>query len=148
MLSDLNFDTAVVLRVLGVFSIVIGMSGLLGFWKRWYFRSKNNTVYGYPLLGLLCFLVSYEDYILANLISREWILITIYIIVMVLVMWISYSPPAFLKPRFVKRIEQEPNAVYQKMAKHVIQEDKPWRDKAKNMEALDKWIRQVKRTIR
>jgi len=146
MFNDLDINTQVVLRVLGVLSILIGLAGLLGFWKRWYFRSQKNTVYGYPLLGALCFLVSYEDYLLSNIIHKEWALIGCYLVIMAAVIWISYSPPEFIKPKFVKRIEREPYEVYQKMAKHVM-EDKPWREKAKNMEALEKWIRKVKRTV-
>lgn len=147
MLPDLNLDSDIVLRVLGVISIIIGLAGLLGFWKRWYWRSQRSTVYGYPLLGIICFIVSFEDYILQNLLPKEWILISIYLVLFGIVVWISYSPPEFLKPKFVKRIEQEPQEVYERMARHVM-EDKPWREKAKNLEALEKWIKEVKRSIR
>lgn len=147
MLPDLNINSDVVLRILGVISIIIGMAGVLGFWKRWYWRSQRNTVYGYPLLGIICFLVSYEDYILENLQIEEWVLISVYLALFGVVVWISYSPPEFLKPKFVKRIEEEPPEVYERMAKHVM-EDKPWREKAKSPEALEKWIKAVKRSIR
>ena len=147
MFSNLNLDNGVLLRVLGIISILVGVAGLSGIWKRWYFRSQKSTVYGYPLLGVLCFVVSYEDQILGNYIQREWVLIVIYLIIMAAVVLISYAPPEFIKPRFVKLIEQESPKVYQAMAKHVM-EEKPWRERAKNNDELKKWIKQVKRTVR
>lgn len=141
---DLQLDSQVVLRVVGLFSIVVGLLGLTGVWKRWYWRSQRNTVYGYPLLGLACMLGSFEDTIQQMVGGREWLVIVFYIILLGGTVLISYSPPKFLKPRWIKRIEKEPHWVYEKMVKEVMA-DKPWRYKAKNMTELEKWIKEIRK---
>lgn len=139
---DISSD--IILRIIGGIVIIIGLSGYFGFWKRWYWRSQRSAVYGYPLLGIVCMLVSFEDQLMQKFLIKEWILIIIYIILLSMMVWFSYSPPEIIKPRFVKRIEQETNWVYRKMAAYAIK-DNPWRYKAKNPKALDKWIREIKR---
>ncbi|HAF61349.1 MAG TPA: hypothetical protein DCK95_03370 [Anaerolineaceae bacterium] len=141
---NLNIDSQLVLRFLGVFSIIIGIVGMSGLWKRWYFRSQRNTVYGYPLLGVTCILGSFEKEVQAALGGREWLVVVIYAILLGGALLISYSPPQVLKPRFVKRIEQEPHWVYEKMVKEVMS-DKPWGQNAKNRTALEKWIKEIKK---
>jgi len=140
----INVDSYLVLRLLGVFSILIGIAGMSGLWKRWYFRSQRNTVYGYPLLGVTCILGSLEKEVQNALGGREWLVIMVYAILLGGALLISYSPPKILKPRFVKRIEQEPHWVYEKMVKEVMS-DKPWGQNAKNKQALEKWIKEIKK---
>jgi hypothetical protein len=141
---NLSIDSQLVLRFLGVFSIVVGLVGLSGKWKRWYWRSQRNTVYGYPLLGFACILGSFEKEVQAALGGREWLVIVIYAILLGGALLVSYFPPKFLKPRWVKRVEQEPHWVYEKMVKEVMS-DQPWGQKAKNMAALEKWIKEIKK---
>lgn len=143
-MAQIEIGSEMGLRILGVIAIVAGLSGLFGFWKRWYWRSKKSSVYGFPLLGLVTILVSFEDAIMQYLHVPEWVLIFLYIILLSAVVWLSASPPEFLKPKFVKRIEQESPNVYDKMVQHVMQ-DKPWRDKINTSKSLEKWIAEVKR---
>jgi len=141
---NLNLDSQLVLRFLGIFSIFIGLLGLSGKWKRWYWRSQRNTVYGYPLLGLACILGSYEEEVHAFLSGEEWLIIVFYVILLGGSLVISYSPPRMLKPRWVKRVEQEPHWVYEKMVKEVMS-DKPWGQKAKNLDSLEQWIKEIRK---
>lgn len=141
-MRDLNSD--VILRIVGGFVFLIGLSGLFGLWKRWYWRSKRSAVYGYPLLGAVCILVSLEDHLMQTFHIKEWILIVIYMVLLAGVVWFSYSTPEFIKPGFVRRIELEPEYVYQSMVK-IVMKDKPWRYKAKNKKNLEKWIREIKK---
>lgn len=141
---NLNLDSQLVLRFLGVFSIFIGLLGLSGKWKRWYWRSQRNTVYGYPLLGLACILGSYEEEVRAFLSGKEWLIIVFYVILLGGSLVISYSPPRILKPHWVKRVEQEPHWVYEKMVKEVMS-DKPWGQKAKNLDSLEQWIKEIRK---
>jgi len=72
------------------------------------------------------------------------LIIVFYVILLGGSLVISYSPPRMLKPRWVKRVEQEPHWVYEKMVKEVMS-DKPWGQKTKNLDSLEQWIKEIRK---
>ena len=141
-----DLDTNILLRIFGGFFILAGLLGMLGRWKGWYWHSQNS-IYGYPPIGLLFIVTSFEQPL------RTWMpfgnagLIGLYSIILVLGMWGFVKPPRFFKPHWIQVIEEQPKAVYRLMAEQA-RKNKEWRKWAANDVALADWIKSVRKQVK
>jgi hypothetical protein len=138
-----NISTEMVLQVLGVVFIGLGIAGLVGRWKNWYWRSPRS-IYGYIPFGLMFILASMEKPIRAQLANATWILIGAYVVLFALGLWGFIRPPSFLQPQWLRPIEAQPRSVYLEMATQV-KAGLDWRARVADPQALEKWIKEVRR---
>jgi hypothetical protein len=140
-MNGLNLE--LVLQVFGAVFILLGLAGMLGIWKGWYWRSQRS-VYGYIPFGLMFLMSSFEARIRLALGPAGWLVIVVYVILFALGVLGFSRPPQFLKPRWTRLIEAQPRAVYDAMAREVRAGEK-WRPRVATQEALEEWIREVRR---
>lgn len=133
--------STLLLQAIGIVFIILGILGMIGFYKRWYW-SGSTRAYGYVPFGLLAILVSFEKPIKEFLGSNFWILIVGYTLLLGLGFFVFARPPKFLKPAWIQRIEEEPKRVYEAMAKEV-KGKADWRKKVETPEALEAWIKEI-----
>ena len=133
----------IVLQVFGAIFIALGIAGLLGIWKNWYWRSQRS-IYGYIPFGLLFLVSAFEPQIRPRLGGSLWILIAIYTLLLALGIWGFIRPPRFVKPKWVQAIEAQPASVYHAMRKQV-KAGENWRRRVSTSEELDAWIKEIRR---
>ena len=138
--------TTLVLQALGIVFIILGVSGMTGVYKRWYWAGSTRA-YGYVPFGLLAILVSFEKSLKGTLGSYFWILIVSYTLLLGLGFFLFAKPPKFIKPAWILRIEKEPKRIYEAMAKEV-KGKADWRKKVETPEALEAWIKEINKKQR
>lgn len=121
----------------------IGLAGVLGFWKSWYWRSPRR-VYPYIPLGVLFFAAAFDEQMKAALPGNEWIVTAVYVLIFAVVIWFVVATPRWLKPQWIRKIEDQPKNVYAEMARQAQAND-DWREKVNDPQKLDAWIQEVRR---
>ena len=134
------------LQALGIIFILMGIMGMTGIYKRWYWSGPTRA-YGYVPFGILAILVSFEKPIKTFLGSNFWILIVLYALLLGLGLFVFAKPPKFIKPAWIRRIETEPKRVYQAMVEEVTAKQ-DWRKKVATQEALESWIKEIQKKQR
>jgi hypothetical protein len=137
-------DTKLLLQAFGVVFFGIGMAARLGLWKRWYWKTRG-TVYGYVPLGLLFLLYSFEALAAERLGSRYVFFQGAVGLLIVLGLWWSLRPPAFVRPAWVRWVERHPRAVIQAMST-AAEEDEGWEQHVTSREAVDAWAKSLQRS--
>jgi len=135
----------VILQIFGGFFILVGFAGLFGIWKSWYWRSQRS-IYGYIPFGLMFIVASIETRLRQQLGQAGWIVIAIYVVLFVVGSWGFIRPPRLIKPLWVRTIEEQSNAVYKAMSSEV-KSGVDWRSRVASKEALEDWIRTIRRKL-
>ena len=121
----------------------IGVLAVLGLWKNWYWRSPRRA-YPYIPLGVLFLTAAFDDQLKAAFPGSEWIVTVIYVLIFAIVVWFAVAPPVWLKPRWIRQIEEQPKNVYAEMSRQAQAND-DWRDKVDDPKKLDAWIQEARR---
>jgi hypothetical protein len=143
MNNFLNFDTPSLLRILGLIFIGIGIVARLGFWKKWYWRSRG-MVYSYIPIGVVFLLYGLNDLAKARLGGFFWIFEICYAIPVLMAIWWMSRPPDFVKPDWVRWIEAYPEETYQAMQKSA-QEDPSWERHVTSPQEVSAWAKSLGR---
>jgi hypothetical protein len=138
-----DFDTQLLLQAFGLVFIGIGVIARLGFWKKWYWRSKSS-VYSYLPLGVIFLMYSYNDTVKERLGSNYWIYLLAYAIPIAVGVWWVARPPAFVKPDWVLWVESYPQPVLEAMQKEA-ENDPSWESHVKNQEEVARWARSLEK---
>ena len=138
--------TTLLLQALGVLFFAMGVMGMLGVYKRWYWSSPTRA-YGYAPFGLLFILVSLEKQLRELLGANFWMLIAAYVLILGLGLWGFIKPLDAFKPAWIKRIEAEPKRVYEAMASEA-KGSQDWKAKVATPEALEDWIKEIQKKQR
>jgi hypothetical protein len=137
-----GISLTLILQLFGAFFIVMGVAGLLSFYKSWYWHSQQS-VYGYIPFGLIFLVSSFEAQIRQQLGTYGWSVIVIYVILFAIGSWGFVRPPKFIKPGWIQLIETQPKNVYDTMVKEV-KAGANWQKKVESPEALAEWIRTIR----
>lgn len=133
--------TPSIMQTLGVIFIILGITGMTGIYKKWYWTGPNR-IYGYLPFGLLLILASIEDQIKTWLGENSWVLLVAYFLILGFGMWGFIKPLKCFKPAWIKRIEQEPKFVFEDMAISA-KKSQEWRAKVSSVETLNIWIKEI-----
>lgn len=136
-------DARLLLQAFGFVFLGIGLAARFGLWRNWYWRSRG-TVYGYVPLGLLFLVYSYEELARERLGTLYPVFQVAIGLLILLGVWWSLRPPAFVKPAWVRWVERYPRPVIQAMAR-AAEEDKDWEQHVSSPEALDDWVKSLQR---
>jgi hypothetical protein len=137
-----GISLTLILQLFGAFFILMGVAGLLSFYKNWYWQSRQS-IYGYIPFGLIFVVSSFETQIRQQLGANGWLVIVIYVLLFALGVWGFVRPPQFIKPGWIRLIETQPQNVYDAMVKEV-KAGVNWHQKVESPEALAEWIRTIR----
>jgi hypothetical protein len=138
-----DLDTRSLLLLLGFFFIGAGVAGIAGKYKRWYWGSRRS-IYAYVPFGFLFILVA-----IGQTMTDEAVSLTLRIaefLVFGLAAWWVFKPPKFIRPAWIKMIEDHPKAIYEAMVAQV-KEGKEWHSKVNDPELLEKWIKSIEKSL-
>jgi len=137
-----GIDPQFLIQALGFAFIVAGVAARTGTWKNWYWRSRG-AVYGYIPLGFLFLLYSFNAQAEERLGAYYVVYQGIGVLLLVLGVWWSLRPPAFVKPRWVRWIEEYPLKVRKAMQRAVENGD-DWESHMTSREAVDAWVKTLR----
>lgn len=138
----LKFDPSLLLQAFGITFFAIGMAARLGFWKKWYWRTKGS-IYGYIPLGFMFLLYSFYEPVRVSLGSSFWMYQSLFALLIVVGAWWSFRPPDFIKPSWVGWIEAYPRDVRQAM-EHAAADDPNWESHVTSPEAVEAWVKTLR----
>ncbi len=133
--------TTSIMQTLGAIFILLGIAGMTGIYKKWYWTGPNK-IYGYVPFGLLLILASLEDQLKVWLGGSNWALLSVYSVMLGFGMWGFIKPLKIFKPAWIRRIEQEPKFVFEDMAVSA-KKSQEWRAKVSSIEYLNVWIKEI-----
>lgn len=137
----MNLDPQLIISIIGVVFIALGISVRTGWWKKWYWRTRGGA-YGYIPMGFLFLLFAYERIIIQYM--NNYILVAVYVALAILVVYLSLKPPKWIKPSWIRWIEEMPTAT-QKAMRNQAKEDDEWMEFVDSRESLHKWAKQLKK---
>lgn len=130
----------------GAAFIAAGVAGRLSLWKKWYWTTRG-AVYGYIPLGLLFIVYSFNPQAEERL-GAYFVLYQAAVVLLILLgVWWSLRPPAFVKPTWVHWIEQHPEAVLEAMA-DAVKGGEEWESHVTSPEAVDAWAKTLRKKKR
>lgn len=138
-----DFDTPSLLKAFGLTFAGIGVAARLGLWKQWYWRSKG-MVYAYLPLGVIFLLYGYEALAKERLGASFWIYQASYVVPLILGAWWVVRTPAFVKPDWVRWVEDCPESTRQAM-RQAAQDDPRWEEHVASREKVEAWARSLER---
>ena len=137
-----NFDPTLLLQAFGFIFLSLGVAARLGLWKKWYWRTKG-AVYSYVPLGLLFLVYSFNELAKARLGQYFWMYQALFGVLIVLGIWLSFRPPKFVKPAWVRWVEAQPAQVVKDMEQDAL-DDPNWERHVTSPEAVDTWAKSLK----
>lgn len=138
-----DIDTEVVLRFVGYGFMITWVVVRAGLWKGWYWRTRGG-VYAYLPLGLVFVLYSYQEMIQAALGSDFIWFIVFMFLLGVLCIWLSLRPPDFVKPAWVRWIDEHPSRIRKAMAA-AVEEGETWEEHVQSQQAVNRWAQSLAR---
>jgi len=130
------------ISLFGIVFAAIGVAARLGRWKNWYWQTRGS-VYGYVPLGLLFLLYAYKEEAVARL-GPYYILYQGLLGILVAVgLWWSLRPPEFVKPAWVRWVEEYPKNVQEAMRKAAEAGDE-WEPHMASPEELKAWVKTLR----
>ncbi len=136
-----SLDSPLFFAALGVFFLTASVFGITGKWKRWYWTSRKS-VYLYLPIGVLFLLATLGFWVKTGILST--VLQGAEIALLGIAIWWVTSPPAFLKPAWIRTIESHPKSIYDAMAA-AVKKGEEWHPKVQDPKSLDKWIRALEK---
>ena len=137
----MDLNPQLIISIIGVVFMALGISVRTGWWKKWYWRTRGG-VYGYIPMGCLFLLYAYESKVVQHV--NNFVLVAVYVVLATLVVFLSLKPPKWIKPTWIRWIEEMPAATQKAMRNHA-KEDDEWMDFVDSRESLQKWFKQLKK---
>jgi hypothetical protein len=135
------FNKQVLTWAFGAVFVAMGVAARLGLWKSWYWRTRSS-VYGYAPLGLAFFVYAFRDRAVQEL-GRNFLWYQgLLVLLLLLGLWWSVRPPAFVKPAWILWVERYPKKVYEAMASAAI-DGEAWQPKVASPEAVQAWAKEL-----
>ncbi len=139
----LKLDMRIFLLILGFLFSATGIASITGKYKRWYWNSRW-VAYAYLPFGILFVLAAVgESYTGQSLFQ---VFYALEIILFIIAAWWAIYPPRFIRPAWIRMIEEHPKEVYQAMS-ITVKKGFDWRSKVDDPEALEKWILSVEKNL-
>jgi len=132
-----------IIRLLGFFFVLFGVSIRLGYWRNLYWASKGG-IYGYIPMGLLFVLYSYYEDIITNLAGYHLLFYVAFGFLMLSAILLTIKKPRWIKPAWVIWIEKYPQRVRKAMLEDV-KNNPEWERNTLDEQAVDHWARKLTR---
>lgn len=134
-------DQIGIIRALGIFFVLFGITIRMGYWKKLYWHSKGG-IYGYVPLGLLFIWYSYYD-ALTNFFA-QWMPIyySVFGLLILLALFLSMQAPRWVKPDWIVWVEKHPQKIRKAMAEEA-KDSTDWESFVASQESVDKWARKL-----
>jgi hypothetical protein len=132
-----------IIRLLGIFFVMLGLTIRMGYIKKLYFASRGG-IYGYIPMGLLFVLYTYFEGVTATNPAMINYYYAAFGILLALTVYLSIAKPRFVKPTWVTWVEKYPEKVIKAMAEDV-KSNNEWEKNTVSEEAVDKWAKSLKR---
>ncbi len=137
----MDLNPQLIISIIGIVFIALGISVRTGWWKKWYWQTRGGA-YGYIPMGLLFLLYAYEGRLAQYF--NNYVLIAVYVVLAILVVYLSLRPPRWIKPSWICWIEELPAAT-QKVLRNHAKDDNDWMEFVNSRESLQKWAKQLKK---
>lgn len=136
-----RLDDQMLMALFGLVFLGMGLAARLDLWKGWYWRTRGGT-YSYIPLGLLFFVYAWRAEI-TELFGTELAFYALFGLMIFLGVWWTFFPPAFIKPPWVRWIEEQPEDVQEAMRAQAEEND-DWRSHVQSRQAVEEWARRIK----
>ena len=133
-----DFNDHILLGLFGIAFSGMGLAARLGQWKGWYWRTRGGA-YSYVPLGLLFLLYAWRTELTAFF-GTESVFYGLFGLLLFLGVWWSFLPPDFVKPPWVRWVEEQPESIQEAMREQV-EEGEAWRTHVESREAVERWAR-------
>jgi hypothetical protein len=136
-----DINPQLIISIIGIVFVALGISVRTGWWKKWYWRTRGGA-YGYIPMGCLFLLYAYESKVVQYV--NSIVLVAVYVVLAILVVFLSLKPPKWIKPSWILWVEELPAAT-QKAMRNQAKEDDEWMEFIDSRESLQKWAKQLRK---
>lgn len=148
MITDLP-PPVLCLGLFGMVTFIVGLCARLGFMRTIFAVKGNpvfappNLIYGAIPLGLSIMLIAFGG-LLPTQTLRDWSLNIAFFLTalaIILAMW----QPRWLKPKWLRWLEEEHGDIIEILWEEVRQEGHAWGRRVRTQEQLEQWVEEVRR---
>ncbi len=137
-----GIDPAILITLFGLTFSGVGLAARLGLWKDWYWRTRGS-VYGYVPLGLLFILYAFNERAAERLGQYYTFYQGLLALLMIVGVWWSLRAPDWIKPTWVRWVEQYPDTTREAMQK-AVEAGEDWQPHMASPEALEAWVKTLR----
>jgi hypothetical protein len=134
-------DQIVLIRVLGIFFVLFGITVRMGYWKKLYWQSRGG-IFGYIPLGLLFIWYSYYDALEAWFSNAMVIYYAVFGLLILLAVFLSVKAPKWVKPDWIVWVEKHPEKIRRYMADEA-KDNAEWENRVVSQESVDEWAKKL-----
>lgn len=138
----LGIDPAKLISLFGLTFASVGLAARLGLWTDWYWRTRGS-VYSYVPLGLLFMLYAVNDQAPQRLGQYYIVYQALLALLMVVGAWWSLRPPDWIKPTWVRWVEEYPDTTREAMQK-AVEDGEDWQPHMASRESLEAWVKTLR----
>lgn len=132
-----------IIRLLGIFFVMLGVTIRLGYLKKLYFASRGG-IYGYIPMGLLFILYTFYEEVSMNNPDYMIYYYVAFGLLLAFTLYLSVAKPRFIKPNWTLWLEKFPATVIKAMTEEV-KTNPEWEKNTVDEEAVNKWAKSVMR---
>ncbi len=129
------------IRVLGIFFVLFGITVRMGYWKKLYWQSRGG-IFGYVPLGLLFIWYSFYDALTEVFANAAVIYYAVFGLLIMLVVFLSVKAPKWVKPVWINWVEKHPLKIRKYMAEEA-KDNVEWENRVVNQESVDEWAKKL-----
>ena len=138
----LGIDPAKLISLFGLTFASVGLAARMGLWRDWYWRTRGS-VYSYVPLGLLFMLYAFNDQAPQRFGQYYIAYQALLVLLMVVGAWWSLRPPDWIKPTWVRWVEEYPDSVREAMQK-AVEAGEDWQPHMASRESLEAWAKTLR----
>lgn len=132
-----------ILRMLGIFFVLFGITIRLGYWRKMYFASRGG-IYAYLPMGLLFILYTYYEVVTASYNDHLTLFYVAFGLLILCILYLSIAKPRWMKPAWILWVEKYPEKIRKAMAEDV-KTDPEWQKNTKDEASVDRWAKKLSR---
>jgi len=134
-------DQIAVIRALGVFFMLFGITIRAGYWKKLYWQSRGG-IFGYVPLGLLFIWYSYFDALADVFADAMVVYYAVFGLLILAIVLMSLKAPKWTKPTWITWVEKHPQKIRKYMAEEA-KENAEWENKVVSQQSVDEWAKKL-----
>jgi hypothetical protein len=138
----LGIDPAKLISLFGLTFASVGLAARLGLWIDWYWRTRGS-VYSYVPLGLLFMLYAFNDQAPQRFGQYYIVYQALLALLMIFGAWWSLRPPDWIKPTWVRWVEEYPDTTREAMQK-AVEDGEDWQPHMASRESLEAWVKTLR----
>ena len=131
------------LLLLGSIFLFLGISVLMGGYKKWFWK-KQDFVYAYIPISFLFFFANNES-IINNYFGNRVFFTSLVLVILLLILLIIKFKPEFLKPAWIRYIEEQPENIQEYIREETIPSGIDWQKHFRSKATIKAWIEENKK---